>query len=321
MTEENKERLIVLFKWLIVIGLGLVVYYHLYKQDNWTEIVEIFVSKLNADQWPLLLVAVGLMPINWILETIKWKKLVASFEIISYRVAIKSILLGIVLAMVTPARIGEYAGRLSLLSNKTQSIGATMLGSIAQNLITLVIGLLAFQLFMDEYLNVSIDSKGLLFIIVIVVIIVLSGFYFNLDYLLRQLSKLSFLKTIIEKLPSFIQYKNSLLIEVLGYSLIRYIVYLGQYYVLLVFFGIEAEPIVLISGIAILFLIQSGVPLPPMLSVIARGELAILIWSNVSDNSIAALAVSFSLWIINLILPSLFGLGILYNAKWKNTKI
>lgn len=75
------------------------------------------------------------MPINWILEGRKWQLLMAPFENISLKKAIKIIVSGVAVGIVTPGRIGEYAGRLvaSDPTQKTEVITATLLGSIAQN--------------------------------------------------------------------------------------------------------------------------------------------------------------------------------------------
>ncbi len=313
--KSNNKQIIVLFKWLVVIGLALVIYYRIYKADNWSDIKYIFLDQLNADKWPYLLLAFGLMPINWLLETQKWHILVKSFEKISFFTAIKAILIGIVMALITPARIGEYAGRLSLLREKSQSLGATLLGSIAQNLVTLLIGLFAVVIFADRFISINSGTKNIYYILIIGAILALSWLYFHMNTVLNFLNRFKFLNKYLISFANLKKYDFVILSKVLGLSLVRYLVYAIQYFLLLHFFGIEGELIVLFAGIAILFLIQSGIPLPPVLSILARGELAIIIWSNISNNTIAAVSVSFSLWIINLIIPALIGLIVMLRSR------
>jgi hypothetical protein len=63
----------------------------------------------------------------------------------------------------------------------------------------------------------------------------------------------------------------------------------------------------MISGIFLVFLIQSGIPLPPFLSMLARVEIAVIIWSVFERDVMIILSATFSLWIINLLIPSLIG--------------
>lgn len=315
MTDNSKKYIILLFKLIVVIGLGFVVYMQVSKVDNWQQLSTLFFEQCNTTKWPYIAFAILLMPLNWLVESIKWKKLILPFEDIKLSIAIKAILLGIVMALITPARIGEYAGRLSIIREKSKSLGATLLGSIAQNLITLIIGLIAIILSFDHFFEIDEKTSFIYYLLTICVIIGLSWLYFHMDIVLSYMKRWSFFNKWTSYFPDLKIYSNTLLGKVLALSLLRYIIYSTQYLMLLIFFGIEADISILLAGIAILFLIQSGIPLPPVLSIFARGEIAILIWSSVSDNTVGALAVSFLLWFINLILPALIGLWVMFSHK------
>ena len=81
-----------------------------------------------------------------------------------------------------------------------------------------------------------------------------------------------------------------------------------QYIFILWFFGIDMSLFEGFSGVSSIYLIQSGIPLPPIVDVAARAELAYLIWGIYSENVLGILSATYGLWIINLILPSLLGL-------------
>jgi len=75
----------------------------------------------------------------------------------------------------------------------------------------------------------------------------------------------------------------------------------------------------LLACVAIVYLIQSSLPLPAMLSLLARGEIAILVFSMFNVNEISILATTFGLWIINLLLPAFFGLILLWKIRLLET--
>jgi hypothetical protein len=102
-------------------------------------------------------------------------------------------------------------------------------------------------------------------------------------------------------------FKNKILIKALILSAMRYLVFTGQYALLLYYFGITIPFLAMISGIFLVFLIQSGIPLPPFLSMLARVEIAVIIWSVFERDVMIILSATFSLWIINLLIPSLIG--------------
>jgi len=99
-----------------------------------------------------------------------------------------------------------------------------------------------------------------------------------------------------------------------GLLFVRYSVYLGQYVLLIFFFGVTDQLIPAMLGVSTLFFLQSNLPLPPALSVLARGEMAIFLWSVFTSNVLGIVAATFSLWIINLVIPSILGAAIISQA-------
>ena len=69
----------------------------------------------------LFLLTILLMPINWSLETWQWLRLMRYKSPLSFRKAFSCVLAGISVSMFTPNRVGEFAGRLLLLSSNRRS--------------------------------------------------------------------------------------------------------------------------------------------------------------------------------------------------------
>ena len=89
------------------------------------------------------------------------------------------------------------------------------------------------------------------------------------------------------------------------------------------FLGLDHSFSELGGNIAGIYLIQTGIPLPAFLSIFARGEIAVIVWSGLGIDKFIALAATFGLWFINLILPALIGTVILYRTdinKYLNSK-
>ena len=113
---------------------------------------------------------------------------------------------------------------------------------------------------------------------------------------------------IIKSVNVLRQYTRRELLRTLLWAFIRYIIYTAQYVLILRFFGINVEILRGVSSIATIYLLQTAIPLPPVVGLLARGEVALKIWGNTGDNDLSILAATFSLWVINLIIPALIGL-------------
>lgn len=250
------------------------------------------------------------MFVNWGLETFKWQLLIRPFHYLSFLEASKSILVGLSLGIVTPSRVGEYGGRIIGIPNdlKAQGLKAHFLSSLSQNIVNITAGCIGAFVFLTQYYIVSstfivaIVTIGLVFSLLL-----LSLFYGN-DYVIR------FAKT---KLPSrwtakidigLSNYNESqVLNRAVLISSIRYVIFVSQYVLLLYYFGLDIPLLAMVSGVTLIYLIQSGIPLPPFISMLARGEIAIVIWSIFSASALSILSATFTLWILNLLLPALVG--------------
>ncbi len=263
-----------------------------------------------------LILSIMLMPVNWFLESKKWQILMSPHVALSLNDALKTVLSGIALGIATPARIGEYGGRLltSDPNHKPQVISATLLGSIAQNLCNVVMGLVFSYYFLKSIFNVTYSDHITFSIAVGLQIGILIFIYYKLPkvakFVERFLKWKYFLK-ISSKLKSLDLYTVPLLNKIILISLLRYSIYFIQYLLILKFLGVQNDFLELSGGIASIYLIQTGIPLPAFLSILARGELAILVWSSLGIVELTALVATFILWFVNLIFPSLVGLMIL----------
>lgn len=281
---------------------------------------EAFQENLPNLKWNYLILVILFMPLNWILETKKWQALMAPFVKLPFVQALKAILAGVTISILTPNRIGEYAGRIMEIEAKYNWKGviATLVGSLAQMIVLLLMGILGMAYFLSHVYKfeaypllsgmlISVGFVGLLLFI-----------YFQVDLVVPMIRKWplgKYKKTIYRQLLSLRAYPSSLLIKALSISWLRYTVYTLQYYWILSFFGIAPSLVLSISGIATIYLLQTSIPLPVFMGLLLRGEIAIEIWGQFGYNEISIMASSLLLFIINLTFPALLGLVIIVKTN------
>ena len=91
-------------------------------------------------------------------------------------------------------------------------------------------------------------------------------------------------------------------------SIIRYWVYVLQYYLLLRFIGMTGNVFELIAAISLILFLQSVSPLIPLTDMTVRGGIALLVLNNYGTYmTMGIFMVPVMLWAINLLIPAIIG--------------
>lgn len=304
----------VFFKVVLIFLFLYVIYIQVFLKNDLDTMIDEFSRSVNNNNPILLIFVVILMFFNWSFESIKWKIIVSQFEDTSLIKAFKTILTGITTGIVTPAKLGEYLGRVLLIEpkNNWKAVWSTFICSIAQNITTVFFGIFGLFYILNSYYDIEKYILNSTFYFGLVGVIVLLFLFYNIDLALKIFRRLG-LKKIVDKISNENNRINDLLNvnilnKVLIFSIFRYMVFAFQYYLLLTFFGVNGDLIPLFAGISAVYLIQTSLPLPPITNILARGEIAILVFSHFTDNKIMILSSTFSLWIINLLIPAFIGM-------------
>lgn len=307
---------------LILVLLTWAIYHQVFQRKDLGAVLSGFREHFRWERSGWIFLAILLMPLNWGLETYKWRYLLQPELHLPFFTALRSILAGISVSLFTPNRIGEYGGRLLLIpaSKSWLGLSATFIGSVAQWVVLLLAGcwgIATVGLDLWPKMAIYYQSFGWLLWGIALVLPIL---YIHIGRLSDWLKRLQWLNKLKEQqrvqLHSGLQsYKKDKLMWVLAMAFARYAIYSSQYLLLLYGFGFEMDPILGLAGIAMIFLVQSSVPLPPFLALVARGELALLLWSEYGANELVILASTFSLFIINLIVPALLGGAAIVKTK------
>ncbi len=292
---------------------------------GWALYQQVFARQQAADLWMALvrhftypnllwLVAVAfLAPFNIALEALKWRQLIRGFSSLGFWQTFKAVLAGTTIAIFTPNRVGEYGGRVLFVEEGQgwKAVIATMVGSLAQLLALLSVGLVGGVFFSLKFLEpqpylvpVSV-SLGAAFLAL------LFFTYFNIDVvvpLAKRIPHIDRFKKQLRHLTVLRHYHRQELGRALGFAFLRYFTYATQYFLLLQFYGVPAPWLVGMAGIATIFLVQASVPLPPVMGLLARGEIALFVWGFFTNDDVDILAATFSLFVINIAVPALLGL-------------
>ena len=292
---------IILF--LLLIG---VIINRLFIEKDFTEQWLFFLVNLDNSHLAYLGTGLLLMPLNWLLETVKWALLIRSNS--SFFLLFKSVIAGVTLGFVTPARSGEFLGRTFFLhdARKGEVLFLTFVGGIAHTAVTLIVGslLLHFTDYSPVLLGVT-TGMGVVFVLC----------FFRYDLFLRLIYFLpeKFSQKILIYEEVEIGFSNQL--KILSVTLIRYLVYLAQYVLVGKFFIPSADFFQLAVYSGIFLMAQSFSPFLPLFDVGFRGGVALYVFSALTPNSFAILSIVTWIWGINLLLPALLGYMFFLNRR------
>ncbi len=302
-----------LIKGSILSLFALLLWYDIFKRESFEDIKNLFFVELRGRHIAWLVLTVLLLPLNWVAETLKWLPLIRHAEQVSFLKAFKAVLAGVTTSLFMPNRIGDFGGRLLFLKpkNAMKGVFSTFVGSWAQQIVLIAFGYLGFLYFLVTLWNVELFILQAIIFIGMVFVTLLFLIFLNLEIVVPIFKKIRFLyrfPRLTKSINIIRQYSRRELGVTLLWAFARYLVYMVQYYFMLRFFGIHVPILRGASCIATIYLLQTSIPLPPVMGLVARGEIALQIWGMFSANKVSILAATFTLWIINLIVPAFIGL-------------
>ncbi len=266
----------------------------------------------------LLLVAMVLVPLNWGLEARKWQILARRVEPIGFGAAARAVVLGLTLGFSTPNRVGDYAARVLLLRSRRRAdaVGAVFLGRFAQLVVTVGAGSVGAGYFLLNYhlrgfpLVQAAAATGL----VVVNAALLAALFFG-GRVAAALAGLPGARRwpVIGRWTRGAAilgaYSPRELAATLAWSGARYVVFAGQFGLLLTAFGVSCGPAAGALAVTGTFLLKSLVPsLSALTDVGARELSAVHFFGLLGQAPLPVLSASLCLWLLNIALPSAAGL-------------
>jgi hypothetical protein len=259
--------------------------------------IKIQFAKVTFFEWAvLLLLFLG----NYLMEAIKWQNLLASCSPISILKSYKSVLIGQAFAFFTPARSGDYVGRILLLppGSKMKGVAQLAWSSYAQLIITISIGSIAlfFNLPFFPWIKwfMPLGLIAALFV------------YFHPGQFKGWLNKINQL-----------QIENKLKLNLLGLSFLKYMIFVLQYTWAVKMLNIPIAPIDLWIALGVLFLLLSIIPSISLTDLVIRGQIIVVLLEPYYNNSLMLICLSTIIWAVNFLLPAIIGAFLLINFRIK----
>lgn len=257
-----------------------------------------------------LLAAVALMPINWLLETRKWQALTSNLQQLTLWQSLKSILSGLAVSMLTPNRVGDFAGRIAWLKpeNRTAGTMSAFVGSCAQMIAIALLGTLAFCLqpvlpdFLEWFGHHSAPTAAVLVILATAA----CGAYFFIGALATRFrfGRWPWFERFVQAAG---QHTKGQLTIALLLSICRTAVFIFQLQLMLQSAGVDLATTEAFSSIALMYCFVSVIPSFAFAEWGVRGSMALLFIAPLGGQPTQIVAATVALWLVNVALPAAMG--------------
>jgi len=316
-------------------------YYFIYKEVFYKKKLEYisdsFGELIEQPHVPILLAwTLGLMIVNWGIESLKWQFLMNKVEKISFIKSYEAIFSGISVSIFTPNRIGEWFGRVFIMkkANPWKGVFVTMIGSFSQLLITIIIGSISLVFYIPTYFSdAAFYSAYLLYGMILLVLVIIGSL---LLIFLNITSIPGFINRFITKRFAHVNeyinvistYSTFELTTVLLFSLLRYFVFTLQFYILLMMFSVKIPFLHGMMIISMIFVVMTAIPTVTLAELGIRGSVSLQLiglyferFGILNDKiEIGILSSTSTLWLINLALPAILGTLFVYRLTFFRKK-
>lgn len=308
-----------ILKWMNAI-LGIVFFiwlaYQFNKEGDDAIKLQYFLARFSTDNVLWLLVALMLVPWNISIDTYKWRLALQGRYRISQSLAFQAILVGLSVGILTPNRIGEFAGRLLFVPSRYRipAATATFISSLSALVVVYFLGGIAlfwydWPLFFPEWLK----QAGS--VIVLFAFSILLSVFFGSNRVLMLLRRLPRGRRFTKYLRFSAHFSRVALCRLLILSFIRVLVVYVQLFCLALFVGLSfsfSEAVILFP---LLFLFQAIMPSSVYTDLGVQGGIAYVLFFPIAGSVLLAIMPSYLLWLINVILPASVGGVLLINSK------
>lgn len=329
-----------LIRFLIIFATFGFIYQQVFYKQNLGDLFASFAEGFKNQHFIFtLILIIVLMFVNWATESLKWNLLINKIEKISWTRSFKAVLTGVAVSSFTPNRIGDYFGRVFILekANRIEGIFITILGSMSQLLVTFTLGTTSVYLMFLAHPETLMDYFSLPVYVYDYFLwggaVLLAGINILVTLLFLNISWLStmanhFKGKLVKRISSYIHilsaYTLRELIVVLALSLLRFIIFSVQMYILLRLFGIIIPFFSGMMIIAVIFFMMTMIPTVAITELGIRGSVALFLigvyfgspMDMPAETNLGILAASSALWIINLAIPALAGAVFVFNLKF-----
>ena len=271
-----------------------------------------------------VIAVLALMLVNWGIEARKWQLAIRPIQSIGLEKAFRAIFTGTTLAFFTPNRMGEYMGRILYIDKgrRIHAISLTIVCSMAQLLITLIGGVVGLSFLSPVMITRSGYPEmrswiNFTLLVTSVATIFIALFYFRLGWIMKLATRNRAINKYVAYIRVLDNFNATMLLRILSLCLLRYTVFLLQYFLLFKVFKVEINWWQTFWSVSVVFLILAIIPSIALLTELGiRWKAGIELVALFSSNITGILATSLAIWIINLVIPALIGSLLILGIKF-----
>jgi len=311
--------------WLGKLVVTLLILSYIYRtfqneQKGIRDVGVVFRRILSREHSGILILMLILVPLNWALESLKWRQLAKKVVDLSFWEAFRGILTGLAIGVAAPAQLGDTLGRVASLKSdkRLRAIGAAVISNGIQFYVSVVFGAVGW-FFLNDRLNLPPASRQLLNIMLLLIVSLgfiliplrgkIKGWHPSNKYLTKTKSYVSIIGeyTVFDiALSTF-------------YGTLRYMVFLTQFILALSLFEFPLTALELSSCVALIFLAKTLIPAINVLGDLGLREFtALFVFKQYNLPAEEIITATFLVWVINVLGPILIGIFLIWKYKWQN---
>ena len=261
---------------------------------------------LDSSSYQLLTLSLLLMPFHIMLEASKWKLLLSKSSNIQFLQSFKAVCMGVSFGFITPGRIGDIVGRLFDLRKDYRWKGAvaSIFNGMAQTIPTALFGFIAAVFVFIEQPSIVSLITGLFSVLIAILYFICLAKPDQINGILLQVWNWLSLPDLKH---GDVKNADSVDPQVLLLSFFRYLIFFVQFYLVLQTFKCPLPIKTLLLIIPFYFAIITLIPSFFLGKLGIRESVLIFLLLPFWDNTLAILAASLSIWIINQLIPAIMG--------------
>lgn len=294
---------------LSVIILALIIYRLSHDETIWNKITENWQLLKSGSVFLIILVLV-LSPMNWLTESYKWRFLLSKIQRISLMKALGSVLSGMSFALVSPGKVGDFAGRLLFLDDgvRWRAFFMSIVGSLSHFIVTCVmgaIGLIFLCFYYQDWLFITLLMLAFFISIGgIFLFLRMNKFKSESNQFKKRWKRKVFISIEVVK-----RYNQKDLIKVLLITLFKFIIYNSQFVIVSSLLGADGAFVTTFLASCVMFWLIMIIPSFFMADVIIRGMIATLIFERTGlfHDTFPFISASYIIWLVNWVIPASIG--------------
>lgn len=315
-TSILSEKLFLIIKWVVFALIFIILFKTLQqKQENIYSLIREFQGISIQENLHYFVFIIGLIILNWGFEAKKWQILARKIENITFIDAYQSVLVGLTLGFISPANLGDFAGRLMKLKSKNRSegIGSILLGNGIQFYVSIIFGVIAYGVISSK--NISIFDQIIFWLLIFILILGVFVFLFR-QRITLFLSDFQWVKRYENHLKAITEFDLGEFRTVFFWSVLRYLTFSIQFVFVLIIFQIDISLFELWAISCLVLLFKTIIPPINFLSDLGVREFSALhFFSLYSVQTSSVVTATFFLWLINILLPVIIGGFLFFKSK------